>query len=71
MTDDCQKKEVFKNKTDFGPGKCEDKADANFDIKKAEAKSDFDKACDLYRNYVGTAESPEERLRRINRFRCG
>lgn len=48
-----------------------DKADKIFDAKKEEAKKDFDKAVDLYRNYVGTAETEEERIRRIHRFRCG
>lgn len=46
-------------------------ADTNFDEKKEEAKKDFDKAADLYRSYVGEAETWEERKRRINRFRCG
>tara|TARA_R110002012_G_scaffold24451_1_gene81671 strand:+ start:703 stop:849 length:147 start_codon:yes stop_codon:yes gene_type:complete len=36
-----------------------------------EAKKDFNKACEVYRNYVGKAETWEERKRRINRFRCG
>lgn len=36
-----------------------------------EAKADTDKAFDLYRNYVGGAETREERMRRIQRFRCG
>jgi hypothetical protein len=42
-----------------------------FESKKEEAKTDFDKACDLYRSYVGDAETDEERYRRINKFRCG
>lgn len=37
----------------------------------SEAKNNFDKACEVYRNYVGKAETREERLRRINAFRCG
>jgi len=45
--------------------------DTNFEAKKEEAKKDFNKACDLYRNYVGRAETWEERKRRINKFRCG
>jgi len=36
-----------------------------------EAKKDFNKACDLYRSYVGSAETWEERKERINIFRCG
>lgn len=36
-----------------------------------EARADHDKACEVYRNYVGKAETQEERLRRINMFRCG
>ena len=45
--------------------------DNEFDLKKEEAKKDFNKACDLYRAYVGGAETEEERIRRIHRFRCG
>ena len=36
-----------------------------------EARNDHDKACEIYRNYVGSSETREERLRRIHRFRCG
>ena len=36
-----------------------------------QAKTSHDKACEVYRNYVGEAETWEERVRRINRFRCG
>ena len=36
-----------------------------------EARTDHDKAVEVYRNYVGTAETIEERLRRIHEFRCG
>ena len=36
-----------------------------------EARTNHDKACEVYRNYVGTAETREEKLRRINAFRCG
>ncbi len=36
-----------------------------------EARTDHDKAVEVYRNYVGSAETSEERLRRINAFRCG
>ena len=46
-------------------------ADNYFESNKQEAKSDFDKACDLYRNYVGKSETIEERMRRIRNFRCG
>lgn len=45
--------------------------DAYLDSNIVDARTDFDKACDLYRNYVGKSETPEERKRRINRFRCG
>jgi hypothetical protein len=31
----------------------------------------FNKACNLYRNHVGKAETQEERIKRINEFRCG
>lgn len=44
----------------------------NYFIENAqEAKKDDTKMYDLYRKYVGTAETPEERLRRIHKFRCG
>ncbi len=46
-------------------------ADSDFDSQKEEAKKDFDKLCDLYRSYVSPAETTAERIRRINRFRCG
>lgn len=36
-----------------------------------EARTNHDKACELYRNYVGSAETFEERRRRINKFRGG
>jgi len=36
-----------------------------------EARNNHDKACDVYRNYVGKAETWEERKERINRFRSG
>ena len=42
-----------------------------FDSNKDDAKTDFNKACDLYRSYVSTAETDEERFDRIRRFRCG
>ncbi len=45
--------------------------DQDFDSKKDESKKDFDKACELYRTYVSTAETEEERIIRINLFRCG
>lgn len=34
-------------------------------------RSDESKAHEVYRKYVGAAATPEERLRRINEFRCG
>lgn len=46
-------------------------SDKFFDENVKEAKTDKNKACDLYRNYVGKAETDEERKRRINRFRSG
>jgi hypothetical protein len=36
-----------------------------------EARTNHNKACEVYRNYVGKSETQEERLRRINAFRCG
>lgn len=45
--------------------------DEDFHREKEEAKKDFNKACDLYRRYVGSAETQQERIERINRFRCG
>ena len=45
--------------------------DKEFDSKKDEAKKDFNKACDLYRSYVGESETWEERMSRIQRFRRG
>ena len=45
--------------------------DKEFNSKKEEAKTDFNKACDLYRNYVSKSETWEERMERIQRFRCG
>lgn len=45
--------------------------DKNFDSKKEEVKHDFDKTVELYREYVVSAETQEERIRRINKFRCG
>ena len=35
------------------------------------ARNNKEKLCDIYRNYVGQAETFEERKRRINNFRCG
>ena len=46
-------------------------ADKQFEEQKSEAKKDFHKACALYRSYVGSAETFEERKRRIHNFRCG
>ena len=51
--------------------KINEEADAFFDKNKGAAKGNHDKACDLYRNYVSKAKTDKERLRRINRFRCG
>ena len=42
-----------------------------FDSKITEARTDFSKACDLYRSYVGKSGTYEQRLERINRFRGG
>ena len=53
------------------PGKKQIMTYEQFNQEKEEAKKDFDKACDLYRSYVGSAETQEERLRRIHTFRCG
>lgn len=36
-----------------------------------EARKNHGKACEVYRNYVGRAETREERIRRINSFRGG
>ena len=36
-----------------------------------EARNNHDKACEVYRNYVGSSKTIEERLRRIHAFRCG
>lgn len=36
--------------------------DAYLDANIVEARTDFDKACDLYRSYVGKAETREERI---------
>lgn len=46
-------------------------ADAHFHSNKEAAKKDFNLACDLWRSYVGKAETREERLRRIQEFRRG
>ena len=46
-------------------------ADRYLEDNIVEARTDHDKACDVYRNYVCKAETPKERLRRINMFRCG
>ncbi|WP_162926921.1 hypothetical protein [Flavobacterium psychrotrophum] len=48
-----------------------EQADTYFEQNKEAAKTDFDKACSLYRGYVGKAETREERQRRINQFRRG
>ena len=45
--------------------------DQNFKNQKEAAKKDFNAACRLYRSYVGSAETLEERKRRIHNFRCG
>lgn len=51
--------------------KSQQSADENFEQKKEAAKTSHDRACDLYRSYVGSAKTTKERLRRINKFRCG
>lgn len=45
--------------------------DEYFQNKKEEAKKDDELAYQLYRNYVGSAKTKEERIRRIREFRCG
>jgi hypothetical protein len=50
---------------------CLKQADAEFQSKKEAAKENTDLAYDLYRSYVGSAETQEERLRRIQMFRRG
>lgn len=52
-------------------GSANESADKYLDENILEARTNFNKAANLYRNYVGKAETREERLRRINRFRCG
>jgi len=56
-------------KEDFVRGNIE--ADKMFQTKKEEAKKDSDLASDLYREYIFSAKTDEERRRRINIFRCG
>jgi hypothetical protein len=46
-------------------------ADKYLDENIVDARTDHNKACELYRNYVGKAKTDEERTRRIHRFRCG
>jgi hypothetical protein len=45
--------------------------DEEFEAQVEEAKKDFDTACNLYRAYVGSSETQEERMQRIKIFRCG
>jgi len=47
------------------------KADEYLAENIVEARGDHDKACEVYRAYVGKAETREERQRRINEFRSG
>ena len=35
------------------------------------ARGNHSKATEIYRNYIGNAETQEERIRRIHLFRCG
>jgi hypothetical protein len=35
------------------------------------AKINHQLACEIYRNYMSGSQTIEERLERINRFRCG
>lgn len=51
--------------------KKQQEADEYFKENIEEARNDFDKAANLYRNYVGKAETREERARRIHEFRNG
>lgn len=44
--------------------------DNNLSNAMNEANNDFDKLCDIYRNYVGKSETSEERFIRIQMFRC-
>jgi hypothetical protein len=57
--------------SDYGVSDLNNKADAEFQSKKEAAKENSDLVYDLYRSYVGSAETQEERLRRIQMFRRG
>jgi hypothetical protein len=37
----------------------------------SEAKKDKNKAFEVYKNYVGSSKTEEERIKRIHKFRCG
>ena len=47
--------------------------DKEFDKKAKEVRDNdnLDDIINLYKSYVGKAETYEQRKRRINRFRCG
>lgn len=49
----------------------EDNAESYFSNNIEAAKTDFNKAVDLYLNYVGKSETDDQRMDRINRFRSG
>lgn len=46
-------------------------SDKYLDKNIVKARTNHDKACEVYRNYVFKAETHEERVRRIQGFRCG
>lgn len=46
-------------------------ADKDFKSKVKKTQTDHDEAVELYQSYVGSAETPEERIRRIHAFRSG
>jgi hypothetical protein len=72
MTDKMKKdNNVSENQAQCAIQKVNNSADKYLDENIVDARTDHDKACELYRNYVGKAETFEERKRRINRFRCG
>lgn len=66
-----KKNEQSKNIEQYAIQNVNNSADKYLDENIIEARTDHDKARELYRNYVGTAETFEERARRIHRFRCG
>lgn len=51
----------------------EDRRNQNKKLAKGKSSKDctFEEAVKVYRQTVGKAETREERLRRINDFRCG